>query len=132
MTATPPEAARLEHVNITVPDPDATAARLGRMFGWKVRWSGAAIHGGRSVHVGTDTAYIAVYSPGRLTEGAADSYRMAGGLNHVGVVVDDLDAAEARVRGEGLTPHSHADYEPGRRFYFDDTDGVEYEVVSYA
>ena len=31
----------------------------------------------------------------------------------------------------GLTPFSHADYEPGRRFYFLDPDGIEYEVVSY-
>ena len=33
---------------------------------------------------------------------------------------------------DGLTPFSHGDYEPGRRFYFLDPDGVEYEVVSYA
>ncbi|MGJ8556368.1 MAG: VOC family protein, partial [Sulfitobacter geojensis] len=26
---------------------------------------------------------------------------------------------------------NHADYEPGRRFYFHDTDGVEFEVVQY-
>jgi glyoxylase I family protein len=32
----------------------------------------------------------------------------------------------------GLTPFSHGDYDPGRRFYFLDPDGIEYEVVSYA
>ena len=31
----------------------------------------------------------------------------------------------------GLTPFSHGDYEPGRRFYFFDPDGIEYEVISY-
>ncbi|HBR42432.1 MAG TPA: glyoxalase, partial [Sulfitobacter pontiacus] len=30
-----------------------------------------------------------------------------------------------------FTPVNHADYEPGRRFYFRDHDGVEYELVQY-
>jgi hypothetical protein len=32
----------------------------------------------------------------------------------------------------GLTPFAHGDYEPGRRFYFFDPNGIEFEVVSYA
>jgi catechol 2,3-dioxygenase-like lactoylglutathione lyase family enzyme len=60
-----------------------------------------------------------------------NNYKTIGGLNHIAVVVDDIDAMEARVRDAGFTPGSHADYEPGRRFYFDDHDGIEYEVVSY-
>lgn len=53
-------------------------------------------------------------------------------LNHIGVEVDDVDATEARVVAAGLRPFRHADYEPGRRFYFLDPDGIEHEVVSYA
>ena len=53
-------------------------------------------------------------------------------LNHIGVEVDDLDLTEARVSAAGLRPFSHGDYEPGRRFYFLDPDGIEYEIVSYA
>ena len=126
--------ARLEHVNVTVADPDATAAMLGDIFGWKVRWQGTAIHGGRTVHVGGETDYLAVYTgPGGEPQGAPDtSYTRRAGLNHIGVVVDDLDAVEARVKARGYTPHSHADYEPGRRFYFREENGVEIEVVSYA
>ncbi len=45
--------------------------------------------------------------------------------------VDDLDAIEALVIAAGLTPFSHDNYDPGRRFYFFDPDGIEYEVVSY-
>lgn len=56
---------------------------------------------------------------------------MVGGLNHVGVVVADLDATEARVKAQGFATHSHADYEPGRRFYFNDDAGIEYEVIQY-
>ncbi|MBM2575273.1 VOC family protein [Jannaschia sp. Os4] len=126
--------ARLEHVNLTVRDPDGFAALLGRLFGWEVRWAGIVLGGaGRSVHVGEPGTggYLALYRP---AEGAADgpsSYVTAGGLNHLGVVVDDLDAAEARVSAEGFKPQNHADYEPGRRFYFDGPDGVEIEVVAY-
>ena len=125
--------ARLEHVNITVEDPKDTAERLCRLFGWHIRWQGPSIMGGHSVHVGTEDTYLAVYNPGTLDGTATRRYRDLGGMNHVGVVVDDLDDAAARVTAEGYTPRDHADYEPGRRFYFTDTaDGVEYEVVSYA
>ncbi len=124
--------ATLEHLNVTVRDPDATAAMLEHLFGWKERWRGAAIHGGRSIHVGSPSDYIAVYALPEASPDAGDSYRRIGGLNHIGVVVDDLDAVEAKVVAAGLTPHSHADYDPGRRFYFNDADGIEFEVVSYA
>ena len=125
-------AAQLEHVNLTVADPEATAARLGRMFGWEVRWQGPAIMGGYSVHVGTADSYLAIYNPGNLDGSRARRYTQLGGLNHVGVTVADLAAAAKRVEAEGYTPRDHADYEPGRRFYFtDEADGIEYEVVCY-
>ncbi|MGR3541637.1 MAG: VOC family protein [Hasllibacter sp.] len=123
----------LEHVNITVSDPDATAAWLGRVFGWKVRWAGEVLNGaGRSVHCGKEGSYVALYGPASGMSEGPSSYVTKGALNHVGVTVDDLDAAEARVRAEGFAPGEHHDYEPGRRFYFDDADGVEWEVISYA
>ncbi|MEO0929917.1 MAG: VOC family protein [Pseudomonadota bacterium] len=128
--------AQLEHVNITVSDPKKTAAMLAELFGWKTRWEGSAMGGaGYTVHIGTDDSYIAIYSgadPDQTVPKADESYQTRGGLNHIGVVVDDLDAVEAKVRAAGFTAHSHADYEPGRRFYFHDADGVEFEVVSYA
>jgi len=121
----------LEHVNVTVTDPANTAKWLSDLFGWKIRWQGASIHGGFSVHVGADDGYVALYAPPKQTEPAVSSYDITGGLNHVGVVVDDLTATEQRVIAAGFKPHNHADYEPGRRFYFRDGDGVEWEVVSY-
>lgn len=122
--------ARLEHVNISVSEPDRTAARLERLFGWHVRWSGRAMDG-YAVHVGTDADYVALYAPEGAKPAEENRYRRFGVINHIGVVTDDIDGVEARVRAEGIEPHSHADYEPGRRFYFSDSDGVEYEVVSY-
>ncbi|QEE35682.1 VOC family protein [Octadecabacter sp. SW4] len=127
--------ARLEHVNVTVADPRATAAVLQDLFGWHTRWEGSAINGGFTVHVGGDDSYLALYTGpagGRDQVAADNSYLRRGGLNHIGVVVDDLDAAEVAVKAAGFTPHSHADYEPGRRFYFHEGNDVEIEVVSYA
>lgn len=42
----------LEHVNLTVSDPAATAAWLSELFGWRTRWQGPAINGGETAHVG--------------------------------------------------------------------------------
>lgn len=118
---------RLEHVNITVSDPDRSSALLQRLCGWHERWRGPSQLGGWTIHVGGEVDYLAVYThgdaPGRFAKGVP--------LNHVGLLVDDLDAAEQVVIQAGLEPFNHADYEPGRRFYFFDWDGIEFEVVSY-
>ncbi len=123
--------ATLEHANITVSDADATAAWMCDLFGWHVRWKGPAIDGGTSLHVGTEAQYLALYQPARPLQPKDDSYTTQGGLNHLAVVVDDIDAAEQAVGAAGFKPTSHADYDPGRRFYFKDQDGIEFEVVSY-
>lgn len=124
--------AMLEHVNVTVSDPLKTAQMLCDLFGWRIRWQGDAIHDGLTVHVGGDDSYLAVYAHPDQHAPERESYWTCGGLNHIGVVVDDLDAIEAKVIKAGFKPTNHGDYEPGRRFYFDDDDGVEFEVVSYA
>jgi catechol 2,3-dioxygenase-like lactoylglutathione lyase family enzyme len=118
----------LEHVNITVSDIDRSAALLRELMGWHDRWRGPSQFGGETIHVGSERDYIAVY-----TRGAAVPRHAKGlPLNHVGLVVDDLDAAEAVVTAAGLEPFNHADYAPGRRFYFFDWDGIEFEIVGYA
>ncbi len=123
----------LEHVNITVSDAGKTAQTLCDLFGWQIRWQGDAMNGlGRTVHVGTDNAYLALYSPNSGTTSPGNTYTAHGALNHVGVTVDDLETAEQRVKELGYEPRSHADYEPGKRFYFDGDDGIEFEVVSYS
>lgn len=121
----------LEHVNITVRDPQATAELYCDLFGWNIRWSGKGIHDGDVYHVGGENSYIAVYSLGGTAE-QGNTYASIGGLNHIGVVVDDLDDVEERIREAGFVTRDHADYEPGRRFYFDDPSGIEIEVVSYS
>ena len=124
-------AAQIEHVNLTVSDPERSAALLARMFDWRVRWAGPAMAGGRTVHVGSEDQYLALYAR-KDGDGAPLAWPKGAPLNHVAITVGDLDAAERRVRDAGLTPFNHGDYEPGRRFYFLDPDGIEFEVVSYA
>ncbi len=123
--------ARLEHVNVTVSDPKKTAQMMCDIFGWHIRWEGAAIYDGLTVHVGTEDDYIAIYSKGDERRYEVERYDQLGGLNHIALVVDDLDAIEARVKKAGFIPENHRDYKPGRRFYFRDHDGIEFEVVSY-
>ncbi|MEM7088644.1 MAG: VOC family protein [Pseudomonadota bacterium] len=123
--------ATLEHANFTVRDPKASAAWMQRVFGWETRWEGPAMVGGYTVHVGSTHTYLALYAPADPKTAGSSSHETVGGLNHVGVLVENIDAIEARVRDAGFTPQNHADYEPGRRFYFDDDNGIEFEVVQY-
>lgn len=119
---------QIEHVNITVSDPERSARLFETLLGWRERWRGPSQLGGRTIHVGDDTTYLAIYTDGE----AKDRFAKGVPLNHVGLLVDDLDEAEKVVVGHGLEPFGHGDYEPGRRFYFFDWDGIEFEVVSYA
>lgn len=121
---------RIEHVNVTVTDPARTAKLMEALFGWHIRWQGAARNGGHTIHVGSDDHYVALYT-GHDVHYTADDFAKGRPLNHIGVEVDDLDGTEARVVAAGLRPFSHDNYVPGRRFYFLDPDGIEYEVVSY-
>ena len=123
--------AHLEHVNYTVRDVRQTAKWLCELFDWHIRWEGPSLNGGHTAHVGTDTHYVALYNHGKPVATQEDNYTTVGGLNHIAVTVDDIDAMEERVKQIGFTPKSHADYEPGRRFYFYDHDGIEYEIVQY-
>jgi catechol 2,3-dioxygenase-like lactoylglutathione lyase family enzyme len=121
---------RIEHVNITLSDPKRTSDLMKRLFDWHVRWSGPAQNGGHTIHVGSNDHYVALYAGGDTAK-VAEVSPEGRPLNHIGIEVDDLDAAEARVIAAGLKPFSHADYEPGRRFYFLDPDGIEYAVLRY-
>lgn len=121
----------LEHANVTVADPAATAAWMETVFGWHIRWQGEAIDGGFSIHVGSDRCYLALYNPDTALGARANSYRSRGGLNHIAVIVDDFEQTETAVKAAGYTPGAHHEYEPGRRFYFRDENGIEFEIVQY-
>jgi predicted enzyme related to lactoylglutathione lyase len=120
----------IEHVNITVRDPERSAKLMRDLFGWSIRWQGPSLNGGHTIHVGDDQFYLALYTS-QGAETPDDAFRKGRPLNHIGIVVADLDEAERRVVAAGLEPFNHGDYDPGRRFYFFDFDGTEFELVSY-
>jgi hypothetical protein len=120
----------LEHINLTVTNTDVTASILAKIFNWKIRWAGAAKDDGKTIHLGTDNTYLALYSHAdkHLANITNKTIRS---LNHIGIQVDDIDAIETKVKAAGLMPYNHDDYKPGRRFYFNLEEGIEIEVVSY-
>ena len=124
--------AKLEHINLTVSDCAQTAAMLCRVFGWKIRWSGESIGAGQSIHVGEADTYLAIYTKDQPGKNRRQNYEFVNGLNHIGILVDDLDTIKTRVEAEGYEPYSFLQYEPGKRFYFRDHDEIEYEVLSYS
>ena len=81
---------RIEHVNLTVTDIERSAALFERLLGWPERWRGEAMNGGETIHVGEEETYLALYTDRHDHTGQAKGRP----LNHVGLLVDDLAAAE--------------------------------------
>ena len=122
------QTASLEHVNVTVSDPRRLAALLEKLCNWHIRWEGEAMDNGYTIHIGTDAAYLALYTNDAAKGGAGKGAP----LNHVALKLPDLEAAERIVTEAGLKPFNHRSYDPGPdSFYFLDWDGIEFEIVSY-
>ena len=120
--------ARIEHVNLTVTDPARSAAFLKKLCDWETRWQGPSMMGGETIHVGSESDYLALYTNDEIKGGFSKSQP----LNHVGLQVDDLAKARQIVVDAGFEPFSEGTYDPGpSTFYFFDWDGIEFEVVSY-
>lgn len=124
-------AATLEHTNLTVSDPDQSAKTLCDIFNWTIRWSGVSMDEGYTVHVGTDNSYIALYTNNKTRAPKKADHSVIKNINHIGIVVENIELTEQRVLEKGFETINHADYEPGRRFYFLCEDDLEIEVISY-
>lgn len=120
----------LEHANVTVKDLGQSIDFYHDLLGFEVRWRGTTSSGNAAAHVGTDRFYLAMFEASR--NGEVDHDYESPGLNHVGFVVDDLDAKKEHLMKLGVGIHLEGDYEPGRRFYFYDPSGLEVELVEYA
>lgn len=100
---------QVEHANLTVTDPQRSAVLFEKLCDWHERWRGPAMSGGETIHVGNETTYLALYTNPNATGG----YRKGAPLNHIGLLIDDLDAAEKiaeearRGRGIAATPFMH-------------------------
>lgn len=123
--------ATLEHVNISVKKPDETAKLLCQLFNWKIRWSGNAMDSGYTVHVGNNQSYLALYTNPKIKDNDQRDHAQANNLNHIGIVVEDLDAYKAKATELGLIPNSFRDYKYCNSFYVEDKYGLELEIISY-
>ena len=124
----------LEHVNITVIDVDEAIRFLQTaMPDWKVRADVSSKENNcrRWVHLGTDTSYIAIEDRGATEKGNHEPY-VDPGVNHMGLVVKDIDAVSKRLTDAGYSEGaSSPDNLNRKRIYFYDADGNEYEFIEY-
>lgn len=120
----------LEHVNLTVLNVDRSVEFYSQLLGLRVRWQGTTSSGQPAAHVGDERSYLALFEASEPGKPERDYEQV--GLNHVGFVVDDLQAAKGRLQSLGIDAHHEADYDPGQRLYFLDPSGIEVELVEYA
>ena len=127
---------RLEHVNITLTDLDrATRALQAIVPEWTVRgsglWDDGQGHAMEWRHVGDDFQYLSLYATPPGGELKASGARHA--FNHLALVVDDLDAALARLRALGVAlDHIGGSTEHRRSAYVRiEPERLEIELVAY-
>lgn len=126
--------ARIEHANLTVPDIDAAIAFLKTVEpAFEVLHDSGSGGDYRWAHVGTRESYLALEEPHQPTPDARKARRYADwGVNHVGFVVPDVDAAAERLLAAGYEEGFRAERHPARvRRYFHDSAGFEWELVEY-
>jgi catechol 2,3-dioxygenase-like lactoylglutathione lyase family enzyme len=123
---------RVEHAQLLVSDLDRSAEFYTSLFpDWRVRARGREI-GARPyawIHVGTDETYLAFRTAyeGR-TETSATVEKHS---NHIGIVIDDVEATVKRLRRLGA--ETIVNEHPYRtRVYTRDPDGYELELVFYS
>jgi len=127
---------RLEHLNVTLTDLDrATRALQAIVPTWSVRGAGTWQDGvGRTVawrHVGDDFQYLALYQAPPGAPLSASGGRNA--FNHLGLVVDDLDAALARLRALDI-PLDHVGGSSAHRrsaYVMIEPERLQIELVAY-
>lgn len=127
---------RLEHLNVSLTDLDrATRVLQAIVPEWSVRGAGTWDDGeGRSYawrHVGDDFQYLALYqaTPGSALK--ASGARSA--FNHLALVVDDLDAALARLQAVGIVLDHIGGSTTHRRsaYVVVEPEGLQIELVAY-
>ena len=127
---------RLEHLNVSLTDLDrATRALRAIVPEWSVRgtgsWDDGAGHSLEWRHVGDDFQYLSLYAtaPGETLRAAGSGVA----FNHLALVVDDLDAALARLRAIGIPlDHIGGSTEHRRSAYvMIEPERLQIELVAY-
>ncbi|MCI5055377.1 MAG: VOC family protein [Flavobacteriales bacterium] len=120
----------LEHANITVINIDETFTFFKTAFPeFKLRGEGTS-NGKRWIHIGNDDTYIALNEQAHVKPATQD-YQQSG-VNHLGFVVEDIEAVAKRLLDAGYERSYEKVVQQYRiRDYFFDDNGNEYEFVQY-
>ncbi|MEM7040679.1 MAG: VOC family protein [Bacteroidota bacterium] len=123
--------AYLEHANLTFADLDAALTFFEiALPEYKVRGSGGGNGERKWIHIGTDATYLCLNDAAEAGETGKNYARP--GLNHLGFVVEDVEAIAQRLLNAGYTRSYPKQVQPSRiRDYFLDHEGNEYEFVQY-
>jgi len=122
---------RIEHANITVCDMEK-AVRFITTALPHFRGRGRDQSGHDAwLHVGTDETYIALTHSPHAAKDKRIAYQDLG-VNHVGIVVSDIDDLVARLEAAGYQQDSQPEVSRWRkRYYFLDEDNLQWEFIQY-
>lgn len=128
----------VEHANISVSNLDSAVNFFSAAlpdFKIRKRWT---IDDDEWAHVGTDSSYVALVMPLHSSAPQPDGKRkgMSGfGFNHVGFVVEDVDATQQRLLEAGFKGGYNSgeiiEHPSRKSVYFLDSDGNEFEFMQY-
>ncbi|MBB1312858.1 VOC family protein [Aliivibrio sp. SR45-2] len=125
---------QFEHANITVPNIDAAIAfLLNAAPDFRVKIDQTPVGSYRWAHVGNDEYYFALQEPKDATssQDTRKPYHNIG-VNHIGMIVDNLDHLQEKLLALGYEQNGLVTQEKhGRRTYFYDKAGFEWELVEY-
>ncbi|CAH6999421.1 VOC family protein [Vibrio alginolyticus] len=126
---------QIEHLNITVPDIDETLMFLSIVApDFKIRKDVDLPGRHRWVHVGNEQSYFALQEPhlDSLAPRAMQETYKNHGVNHIGLVVQNLQTIETKLVEQGYRRGIYAPRETHRkRAYFYDKAGFEWELTEF-
>lgn len=124
---------RLEHANLQVRDIDGMIEFLRTAFpDFELRHDSGKADPERWVHVGNDDSYVALNVATQRATAPRQPYSGTPGFNHLGFVVDDVEALRERLLAAGYGESTMPNYHPARiRVYFNDHEGNDWEFVQY-
>ena len=127
--APPVNARRMDHVNISVRDLDASAAFYAALFGLEVKEEGNNGVSRWCIIGAPDRFYLCLGE-----QHCAEGFKAEGiHINHVGFVVDDIDETVSRIRALGLRlvfGDKTVDWPRSRSAYVTDPDGIVIEITN--
>lgn len=122
--------AYVEHANLTVSNIDDTIRFIQTAIpDFRVRHQGCSEY--RWAHIGTQRSYIALQEvTARKTIDRSPYVDV--GINHIGLVVDDVHSIIERLNEAGYQQNEIGNAHPfRRRAYYFDPNGVEWEFIEY-